>query len=157
MLCPSQQYQQGAKRAVRLTHAVLRRRGVVMAPHTGAILLVDDEPSIVRVLATLLRRQGYNVTTAVNGAHAWAHIRTQSYDVIVCDLVMPVMDGPTLYTRLQQHDPALCARVIFLTGDTVGARSMAFLRQCGQPWLYKPCVAAEILRTIEQMLHAAPV
>jgi len=42
--------------------------------------------------------------------------------------------------------------VIFLTGDTLGAKSTAFLEQCGQPWLPKPCKAAEVRSAIEQML-----
>jgi len=124
-----------------------------MAQHTScAILIVDDESGIVGALAGLLDRQGYTVTTAGNGALAWEHLRAQRYDVILCDLLMPEIDGQAFYTMLQRHYPSLCARVIFLTGDTLGETSTAFLQQCGQPWLYKPCGAAEVLRAIEQML-----
>jgi hypothetical protein len=45
--------------------------------------------------------------------------------------------------------------VLFLTGDTLGADSTAFLAQCGQPWLYKPCNAAAIRHATQQMLHTA--
>src|SRR5262245_17401116 len=68
--------------------------GGAMAQHTScAILIVEDEPSIATALAGLLDRQGYTVTTAGNGALAWEHLRTQCYDVILCDIHMPELDG----------------------------------------------------------------
>ena len=119
-----------------------------------AILIIDDEPGIVSALVALLERQGYTVTTAGNGARALEHLSAQHYDVILCDLLMPEMDGQTFYTLLQEHHPSLCTQVIFLTGDTLGEASTAFLHQCGQPWLYKPCGAAEVMRAIEQVLSS---
>jgi CheY-like chemotaxis protein len=127
-----------------------------MAPPTPAkILLIDDEPSIVRGLTRLLHRDGYTVHTADNGQQALAQLRAQHYDVVLCDLHMPALDGPTLYTIVQQHDPALCQRMIFLTGDTLGGESAAFLAQCGQPCLYKPCTAADVRSAIQQRLGRA--
>ena len=65
-----------------------------MAPQTpGKILLIDDEASFVRALARLLHREGYTVHTAAHGQHALAQLRTQRYDVILCDLRMPALDG----------------------------------------------------------------
>ena len=119
------------------------------------ILIVDDEPSVVIALAELLRRQGYTVATASNGALALEYLHAQPYDVILCDLLMPEIDGQTFYTTLQRDYPSLYPRVIFLTGDTVGATSTAFLQQCGQPWLYKPFGASEVLHAIAQVLRAA--
>jgi CheY-like chemotaxis protein len=124
--------------------------------HTPAtILLIDDEASFVQGLAQLLHRDGYTVDTAANGQHALAQLRTQHYDVVLCDLRMPALDGPTLYTIIQQQYPALCQRMIFLTGDTLGVESTAFLAQCGQPYLYKPCTAAEVRDAIQQRLGRA--
>jgi len=95
-----------------------------MAPHLrGTILVIDDEPSLVRALTGLLRRDGYHVDTASNGRHALAQLQERSYDVIVCDLHMPDLDGPAFYALLTQQYPALRQRVIFLTGNTRGAAS----------------------------------
>ena len=55
--------------------------------------MIDDEPSIVRGLAQLLRRDGYQVETADNGRHALAHLQAQPYHVILSDLQMPDLDG----------------------------------------------------------------
>jgi len=55
--------------------------------------------------------------------------------VLLCNMQMPELDGPAFYDILTSQYPALRQRVIFLTGDTLRSDSMAFLAQCGQPWL----------------------
>ena len=90
-----------------------------MAPHTPrSILVIDDEPSIVHALRRLLQRDGYVVETAGNGRYALAALQAKRYDVILCDLHMPDVDGPAFYAILVRQYPALRHRVIFLTGDT---------------------------------------
>jgi DNA-binding response OmpR family regulator len=69
---------------------------------------------------------------------------------------MPDFDGPTFYAILTSHDPSLRQRVIFLTGDTLRAESLAFLDQCGQPWLAKPCTIAAIRHAMAHVLRVAP-
>ena len=128
-----------------------------MALHLpGAILVIDDEPSIVRALTGLLRRDGYLVGTASNGRHALAQLQERPYDVILCDLRMPELDGPAFYAILTRQYPALRQRVIFLTGDTGGKASTPFLTQSGCPWLRKPSPIATIRRVIQQVLQASP-
>jgi CheY-like chemotaxis protein len=129
-----------------------------MAPQTAlTILIVDDEPSVVRGLARLLRHDGSTVDTAANGHLALAHLQAHRYDVVLCDLRMPGLDGPAFYDILCRQHAYLRPRVLFLTGDTLGAESTAFLEQCGQPWVYKPCNAAEVRSALQQMLHALEV
>jgi CheY-like chemotaxis protein len=127
-----------------------------MAPHLpGTILVIDDEPSVIRALTGLLHRDGYLVGTASNGQLALAQLQERCYDVILCDLHMPGLDGPAFYAILARQYPALRQRVIFLTGDTRGAASRAFLTQCGRPWLRKPCPIAMIRRAIQDVLQAS--
>ena len=128
-----------------------------MAPHlAGTILVIDDEPSVLRALTRLLRRDGYAVSTASNGRHALTQLQARPYDVIVCDLHMPDLDGPAFYAILTRQYPALRQRIIFLTGDTGGEASRTFLTQCGRPWLPKPCPIATIRRAIQHVLQASP-
>ena len=124
-------------------------------PIPGTILLIDDEPSIVRGLARLLRHDGYRVETASNGRDALARLQGQCYDVILSDLRMPEIDGRAFYALLRQHYPALRQRVIFLTGASDEADSQAFLAQCGQPWLRKPCRNPALRSAIQQILRGA--
>jgi len=127
-----------------------------MAPHTPrSILVIDDEPGIVSALARLLQRDGYVVETAGNGRDGLAALQMKRYDVILCDLRMPELDGRGFYAHLRQRAPTLCQRVIFLTGDSSAADNQAFLAQCGRPWLDKPCSTATIRRVIAQVLERA--
>src|SRR4030095_1208963 len=113
-------------RYTRVHAGILLLKGRPMAPHLpGTILVIDDEPSMVRALAGLLRRDGYLVGTASNGRHALAQLQERPYDVILCDLRMPELDGPAFYAILTRQYPALRQRVIFLTGDTGGEASTA--------------------------------
>jgi CheY-like chemotaxis protein len=127
-----------------------------MAPHTPRrILVIDDEPGIVHALTRLLQRDGYVVETAGNGRSGLAALQAQCFDVILCDLRMPELDGRAFYAHLWQRAPTLCQRVIFLTGDSRAADHQAFLTQCGRPWLDKPCSAAAIRGAIAQVLERA--
>jgi CheY-like chemotaxis protein len=128
-----------------------------MALHTPkSILVIDDEPGIVHALTRLLQRDGYVVETAGNGRYGLAALQMKRYDVILCDLHMPDVDGPAFYAILVRHYPALRQRVIFLTGDTRGSANKTFLTQSGRPWLRKPCPIATIRRAIQHVLQAFP-
>jgi len=116
------------------------------------LLIIDDDPSFAHGLARLLRRDGYTVDTVENGQRALAQLQGQGYDLVLCDLRMPELDGPAFYDRVLRQYPSLHPRLIFLTGDTLSPESCAFLAQCGQPWLTKPCHAAEVRRAIQQRL-----
>src|SRR5437763_1071787 len=116
-----------------------------MAPQTTLqVLVVDDDLGMLSGLTRLLQRDGHTVQTATNGHAALALLYESGYDLILCDLLMPALDGKSLYGLLQRQLPALCQRIIFLTGDTLGEESQAFLAQCGQPWIPKPCRIAEV-------------
>jgi two-component system NtrC family sensor kinase len=119
------------------------------------ILVVDDEPGIASALAHLLRRDGHTVDTAANGQMALTKLRTQAYDLILCDLRMPELDGPGLYHALQQQHPHLLQRVIFLTGDTLSEEARTFLAQTEVPRLSKPFRAAEVRQLVQQVLQKA--
>jgi two-component system NtrC family sensor kinase len=124
----------------------------VSASLVGTILIVDDEAGITRGLARLLRRDGHTVDTASNGRQALAMLHAHRYDLILCDLRMPELDGPSLYRVVAEHHPHLLARFIFLTGDTLGADARTFLEQTGVPRLVKPFSAAEGRRVVQQAL-----
>jgi signal transduction histidine kinase len=94
------------------------------APVAGArplqglrLLLVEDEEAVRRPVARYLARRGAQVAEAAHGVEALARVAETRPDVIVADLRMPVMDGLTFYKRLLDTDPALAARVLFLSGD----------------------------------------
>ena len=120
------------------------------------ILLVDDEPGIVKGLTLLLRRDGHTIHTAANGRLALAQLQERAYDLILCDLRMPELDGPGLYRALEQRASPLCRRFIFLTGDTLSPEVAAFFAQSGVPRLTKPFTAAEVRRAIALARRGSP-
>jgi len=115
--------------------------------------VIDDTPAFVRGLRALLTRDGFVVDTAANGQLALARLHERHYDVILCDCHMPALDGLAFYAILTQHYPHLRQRVLFLTGETLSATTVAFLEQCGQPWLHKPCTMAVIRSAIAHVLQ----
>jgi len=117
------------------------------------ILIVEDEVILATGLARVLRRDGHAVDMAANGRLALAKLDERAYDLILCDVRMPELDGPTLYRLLQRQQPHLCSRVIFLTGDTLEPATQAFLEQSGAPCLTKPFRIAEARRTIWRTLE----
>jgi PAS domain S-box-containing protein len=119
-----------------------------------AILIIDDEPGIVSALSYLLRRDGYHVDTARNGRLALEQLQVQPYDLILCDLRMPELDGPGLYQEIEVRLPDLLSRMIFLTGDTLSPEAREFLEKAGVARLSKPFRAAEIRRVVQQALQA---
>lgn len=118
------------------------------------ILVVDDEPTIAALLATMLSADGYEVDTAGNGVIALEKLREGAFSLILTDIAMPELDGPGFYRVLEEHHPHLCPRVIFLTGDMSSPKTVAFLEQTGTPVLHKPFRMEEVRYLIRQILGA---
>jgi CheY-like chemotaxis protein len=119
------------------------------------ILIVDDELSLASGLARLLRRDGHTVATAANGRLALTQLAECAYDLILSDVRMPELDGPSLYWLLKRQQPHLCQRLIFLTGDTLEPATREFLEQSGAPCLTKPFTIADARRLIQRVLSSA--
>ena len=124
------------------------------AARTGSILVVDDEPHILFYMKATLEAWGHRVETAGDGAEALAMAQRSGYDLIITDVRMPRLGGREFYERLLAETPAVAARVIFSTGDTVRDDTMAFLQRSGRPFLHKPFKLAELRHTLTAALEA---
>ena len=140
--------------AARATAPGSSERECVPAVPDKSILIIDDEPSIASGLKRLLSRDGYTVETVANGYLALTKLRERSYDLLLSDMRMPEIDGPSLYQTLERQYPHLLRRVIFLTGDTLNPETKMFLDRSAAPCLTKPCTVTEIRRAIQQVLKA---
>jgi two-component system CheB/CheR fusion protein len=123
-------------------------------PRRGRILLIDDEDTVRRALQRLLARSGHDLTLGANGHEGLAALQARPYDVILCDIRMPDLDGPGFYREVARLYPHLLSRMVFLTGDVLSPEVHAFFDQVGCPRLVKPFQAGEVRRVIQQMLEA---
>jgi EAL domain-containing protein (putative c-di-GMP-specific phosphodiesterase class I) len=111
------------------------------------VLVVDDEPELLRGVCRGLRHQGYSVTEARSGEEAVEHLRRRSFDVVVSDIVMPGMGGIQLLKEVRQHD--LHVPVVLMTGAPAVSTAVQALEYGAFHYLTKP-VEPEALEVIVQ-------
>lgn len=102
------------------------------------VLVVDDNATVRRSLVRLLAAQGFEATAAENGQAALLLVQEQSFDVILCDLMMPLMDGMTFYDDLSVLRPDLTRRVIFVSAWADQPEVQDFLGRTNRPVVAKP-------------------
>jgi len=110
------------------------------------VLVVEDEPALSAAVSEALTDSGFQVDCAGDGQEALDQIQKTVYDLLVCDLKMPRMDGPTLYRAIIATEPALARRMIFVTGDVAGTEAERFLEESGCQWLAKPFRLGDLLK-----------
>ncbi len=108
------------------------------------VLVVDDDPGVVRFVAFVLRRNGFQVLEADGAAEALdiARRHNSPIDLLLTDVVMPEVDGPSLWRSLNRLRPE--AKVLFMSGHPGNESGL------GSPFLRKPFVIHGLLQEIEQ-------
>lgn len=100
--------------------------------------MVDDEPSLRRVVRRMLGRT-HRVEEAASGAEARRILEQDAtFDVVLCDLMMPDMNGIDFFEWLSGALPELAPRVVFMTGGVFTPKTERFLRGCSNEVLAKP-------------------
>lgn len=115
------------------------------------VLIVEDEAPLARALAEEIGRH-HEVTLADNGERAQARLAEGRFDVVLCDLRMPVMSGEGLYSRVAERDEEQARAFIFMTGVGFGAEVERFLAASGRPMLEKPFSADVALTAIARVI-----
>jgi signal transduction histidine kinase/BarA-like signal transduction histidine kinase len=118
----------------------------------ASVLIVEDEQALAAAVADSLTDAGLEVEHAGDGQEALARIQKRLYDLVICDLKMPRVDGMTLYRAVAAAAPALARRVIFVTGDVAGTEAERFLEDSGCRWLAKPFRLADLMRAVRETL-----
>ena len=120
------------------------------------ILVVDDEPAILEFLSQVLADEGHHVETIDSANDALERIRNKRYRLILLDVEMPGISGIALYKHFQEIAESLAKRVVFITGDTLGADTRDFLSKTKAPCIAKPFDAGQLEKDIERILaHGA--
>ncbi len=120
----------------------------------GTVLIVEDEAALAAAVSDALRDAGYTVTHAADGEEALTAVKGRAFDLVICDLKMPRLDGQAFYASLVQAVPALASRVIFVTGDVAGTQAEQFLEGSGCRWLEKPFRLGDLLKAVREGLSS---
>jgi DNA-binding NarL/FixJ family response regulator len=116
------------------------------------LLVVDDDPGLLRAVAETLRAEGYEVTTARRGAEALVSIAESLPDLIVSDIRMPGMDGYELVRHLRSSARTKLIPIIFLTAKDETADRIAGFRSGVDAYLTKPFEPDELLAVVANIL-----
>jgi two-component system cell cycle sensor histidine kinase/response regulator CckA len=118
----------------------------------GTILLVEDEEGLRSLNARGLRSRGYTVIEASNGMEAMTAIeeKSGSVDLVVSDVVMPEMDGPTLLRALREHNPGI--KIIFVSGYAEDAFAKSLGENEKFDFLPKPFTLSQLVAAVKETM-----
>ncbi len=145
---------EGTRFLVRLPTAEARARleSGDIDPTGARVLVVDDDPLILGTLRRALEQAGHAVVTAEGGESAVARLaRDAGFDVVLCDLLMPGLDGMALCRWLEEHHPELVRRTVFMSGGVFTPRVAEFLATREHRLLDKPFELELALATVRQV------
>jgi CheY-like chemotaxis protein len=110
---------------------------------------------VAAVLAEALTNEGHVVETAENGAVGLEKLAAGSYDLVICDSGMPVLNGLELYREVERRDPRLTERFIFVVGDILNPRTQEFLDHINTPQLIKPFTMDTVKQLVRRVLSTS--
>jgi twitching motility two-component system response regulator PilG len=117
----------------------------------GTILVVDDSPTVCKLVCITLEKRGYQVITASNGLEALARINDRLPDLILLDITMPRMDGYQLCKIVKGNQGTKCIPVIMLTGKD-GFIDRVRGRMAGSTdYITKPFAPDTLLQAVEKL------
>jgi two-component system NtrC family sensor kinase len=123
-----------------------------VAQRSRSVLVVDDEPDFLGVLAEMLREEGHEVVAAASGNDALRTATGRSFDLVLSDIRMPELDGPGLYQELVYRNPEMAGRFVFMTGDTLTPATRDFLARTPVVHLAKPFDQQQLREALEKAL-----
>jgi len=120
---------------------------------SGRILVVEDEPSMAQLIVDVLREEGHQVEAVLESQEGLGRLSRAHYDLVVCDLRMPRLDGPAFHEALIRAGSPAQDRILYITGDTLAPRTMQFLEKSKLPYLAKPFLVEELKLAVNRRLQ----
>lgn len=118
------------------------------------ILVVDDDPELQDLVSFALKREGYEVTSAMDAYEGLELLEREPFDLALLDVMMPKMDGLTMLSQLRERDKDL--RVIVMTALTTPETAISALRDQASDFLAKPFDVGQLLSAISAIFELAP-
>jgi CheY-like chemotaxis protein len=140
--------------AVRTTESETRRSAST-ADRRSRVLIIDDQPLLVQMLTRVLSSR-HQVTSSTSPREALARLGNgETFDVVLCDLMMDDMTGMDLYDVVVREHPAVANRIVFMTGGTFTPRASTFADRAPNGVIKKPFDVPRLLETIERVASRA--
>jgi len=118
------------------------------------ILVVDDDPKLVRIVEINLTQEGYRVRTAGDGEEALAAVAEERPDLVVLDVMMPRMSGLDMCKQLKAKHPSI--PIIILTARGQEVDKVVGLELGAEDYVTKPFSIRELLARVKAVLRRAP-
>jgi DNA-binding response OmpR family regulator len=117
------------------------------------VLVVDDDPQVLRLMRVNLELEGYDVVSAPDGEEALEAVVTERPDVVVCDVMMPGVDGLTVLRNVRANPKT--SKIPFVVVSAKAQRSdvKAALDMGADRYITKPFDPQELLDAVEQLLN----
>jgi two-component system response regulator GlrR len=125
-----------------------------VTPNPAKILIVDDDPSLLRLLSIRLSAAGYNVESAANAKIALGTLQSFIPQVVISDLRMEGMDGMALFEQIRIQHPNI--PVVIMTAHGTIPDAISATKQGVFSFLTKPFESQELLNTVEQAIRLQP-
>lgn len=117
------------------------------------VLVVEDEPTVARLIADVLEDEGMQVDVLLDGREALERAARETYDLVICDMKMPGLDGQHFYRSLARTGNSLRERFLFVTGDVMAAQTRQFLERHRLPHVAKPFRVEELTEKVHAVLQ----
>ena len=119
------------------------------------VLVLEDEPTVARLIADVLEDEGLRVDVLLDSREALDRTAREDYVLVICDMKMPELDGEHLYQALALAQNPLRERFLFVTGDVLAAHTREFLERNHLPHVAKPFRVEELTEKIRSALEAS--
>jgi two-component system KDP operon response regulator KdpE len=118
------------------------------------VFVVDDEPDMVDLLATILKADGFEVDTDTDGRSALARVLAEPPDLVLLDLMMPDLDGMELLKLLRLDPNCTSVPVLVVSARTGHQDQLGTLQLGANAYICKPFSPRELVRQVRQLLAA---
>jgi len=127
--------------------------GLLRAEQPPTLLIVDDEPDLVRILETILQENGYRVVSAHSGPEALVLAQKQSFDLIILDLLLPDLDGFAVLGALRARSSTAITPIILLSARDSAEEKVRGLQLGADDYVTKPFAADELVARVRAALR----
>ncbi len=114
------------------------------------VLLAEDEPALAMIIKESLETRGFEVTHCLDGRTAFEHYTTNTHDIAVLDVMMPIMDGFELAEKIRKNDPSI--PIVFLTAKSQTEDLLKGFHTGGNDYIKKPFSLEELIVRLHNLI-----